>query len=110
MDTVPKTSGLRRYEPAVAVRFGWWFGIYLLSWVFLVWCWHGELSNWFSPLLVPAGLIDLSYAITRYLRFPFNCDGKALFYLARSIYAAHLALSLIVRSRNAFWILMAICS
>ncbi len=95
---IPKS----RYLPSFGKRLLWWFGIYLVLQLPLI---------QFFPFfwLFPNGLIKYFFHVD-----PTVPDGPALlgfpvlFLVGWSLYLAHLVLSLLVPSKKAFIILMAI--
>ncbi len=93
------------YRPSLVTRLSWWFGIYLLSYLYFIWCWTGELSQWESILKVPEGLLFLSVGVfgppTDSQRFPFAC-------LAYGLYLTHLILLFVFPGKKTFWTLLGI--
>ena len=93
------------YRPSLATRLGWWFGIYLLSYLYFIWRWTGELSQWESIFRVPEGLLFLSVGVfgppTDSQRFSFAC-------LAFGLYLMHLVSLFIFPGKRTFWTLLGV--
>jgi hypothetical protein len=91
----------RAYAPSLRVRLAWWFGIYLASYLWLLWCCSGE--NWGTALLeVPQGLIEFLRSLGPW----FDWDLRFWVGLVYVIYLLLLAGCLLVRSRMSFYVLI----
>jgi hypothetical protein len=102
---VNASSEKKVYQPGIAVRLVCWFGIYLLSFLFLIWCWPGEIYDWASPISIPEGLIWLSFGL---LGSGLEKYHEVLLPFVYGLYLIHLVLFLALRSKKAFRILLAV--
>jgi len=90
------------YAPTLPVRLAWWFGIYLASYLWLLWRAPGEISNWTAPFLIPQGLL----AFLRALGPWFDWDLPFWLGWVYVIYLLLLVGGLLVRSRVSFGVLI----
>jgi hypothetical protein len=91
------------YAPSIGRRLLCWFGIYLAAYLFLIWCWPGEIYDWTSPFVIPEGLLWLCFGVfgswvDRY--------GELVLILAYGFYLLSLVLILAVPNKKTFWALM----
>jgi hypothetical protein len=95
----------KAYQPGLAVRLALWFGIYLFSFLLLIWYWPGEIHDSSSPISIPEGLIWLGFGL-----FGPGMDRfhEAFLPLVYGLYVIHLVLFVTLRGSKAFWILLLI--
>jgi hypothetical protein len=97
------------YEPRLATRLAWWFGIYFAAYLFLLWCWPGEIYDWTSPFDVPEGLLWLFFGVTgQFEQFGRKAEsyGDFVLFCSYGFYLLTLVLSLTLRNKRLFWFLM----
>ena len=96
------------YAPSLRVRLVWWFGIYLASYLWLLWCAPGEFHDWTSILKIPQGLITAWLYHTHTWWPVSDAEISGCLRVVYGLYLTLFALCLAVRSRRSFRVLIVI--